>query len=180
MRLARRQPGRRSDACSELMARPSLSQGIRIADFDPRWRAAFATLNIEWLERWFTVEAYDREVLENPERSILASGGRILFAVDGAERALGTVALKHEGDGVYELTKMAVSPEARGRGVGRLLMQAALDLYRALPARELFLESSSLLGPALALYESAGFRHRPAPRAGSHYVRADVYMVWEP
>jgi hypothetical protein len=29
------------------------------------------------------------------------------------------------------------------------------------------------------LYESVGFRHRPAPRPGTHYVRADVFMVWE-
>ncbi|HEX8777590.1 MAG TPA: GNAT family N-acetyltransferase [Rhodanobacter sp.] len=50
---------------------------------------------------------------------------------------------------------MAVSPEARGRGVGRLLMDAAL-------------------------YESVGFGHHPAPRAGSHCARADVHMIWEP
>ena len=155
-------------------------QGIRIVGFDPRWRAAFATLNIEWLEHWFVVEDYDREVLGNPEKYILANGGQILFAIDGEEHVLGTVALKHEGNGVYELTKMAVSPEARGRGVGRLLMAAVLELYRTLAARELFLESSSLLGPALALYESVGFRHHPAPRAGSHYARADVHMIWEP
>jgi len=154
--------------------------GVRIVGFEPRWRETFATLNIEWLERWFVVEEYDREVLGNPEKHILAKGGHILFAVDEAGHALGTVALKHEGDGVYELTKMAVSPVARGRGVGRLLMDAALDLYRTLGARELFLESSSLLGPALALYESVGFRHHPAPRAGSHYARADVHMIWEP
>lgn len=153
---------------------------IRIEGFDPRWRADFATLNIEWLEHWFEVEPYDREVLENPERYILEIGGRILFAVDIADRALGTVALKHEGDGIWELTKMAVSPEARGRGIGRLLMDAALDLYRRLDGRELFLESSSKLAPALALYESVGFRHHPAPRAGSHYARADVHMIWEP
>lgn len=162
------------------MAVSAEPRGIRIAGFDPRWREAFAGLNIEWLEHWFVVEDYDREVLGNPEKYILANGGHILFALDAEERALGTVALKHEGNGVYELTKMAVSPEARGRGVGRLLMEVALDLYRTLDARELFLESSSLLGPALALYESAGFRHRPAPRAGSRYARADVYMVWEP
>lgn len=59
-------------------------------------------------------------------------------------------------------------------------MDAALDLYRTLGAHELFLESSSLLAPALALYESVGFRHHPAPRAGSHYARADVHMIWEP
>ena len=156
------------------------ASGIRIVGFDPRWRGDFATLNIEWLERWFVVEPYDREVLENPEQYILGKGGHILFAVDAADRALGTVALKKEGEGVYELTKMAVAPEARGLGIGRMLMDGALALYRSLPARELFLESSSKLAPALALYESVGFRHHPAPRAGSHYARADVHMIWEP
>ena len=152
---------------------------IRILDFDPRWREDFARLNVAWLERWFVVEPIDREVLSNPEHHILADGGRVLFAVDAGDRAVGTVALKHEGDGVYELTKMAVDPSQQGRGIGRRLLEAAIAAYRANGGRELFLESSSKLGPALRLYESAGFVHHPAPRTGSHYARADVYMVWE-
>ena len=158
----------------------SADDGIRVVGFDPRWRTDFASLNVEWLQRWFEVEPYDREVLEHPERDILAHGGHILFAVDASGRALGTVALKREREGVFELTKMAVAPDTRGRGVGRMLMDAALALYRTLGARELFLESSSKLGPALALYESVGFRHHPAPRPGSHYARSDVHMIWEP
>lgn len=154
--------------------------GLRVVGFEPRWRSDFATLNLEWLERWFVVEPYDREVLAKPEEHVLSAGGHILFAVDAGDRALGTVALRHDGDGVYELTKMAVLPEARGCGIGRRLVEAALALYRTLEARELFLESSSRLTPAISLYESVGFRHHPAPRAGSHYARADVHMVWEP
>ena len=157
-----------------------MAADIRITDYDPRWRADFARLNIDWLERFFVVEPVDRAVLSDPDTHILAAGGRVLFAVDGDGRAVGTVALKHEGGGVYELTKMAVEPGQQGRGIGRMLMQGALDAYRALDGRELFLESSSKLAPALALYESVGFRHHPAPRPGSHYARADVYMVWEP
>src|SRR5688500_10551935 len=153
---------------------------IRIVDYAPRWRDDFARLNLEWLERWFTVEPIDREVLGDPEAHILAGGGHVLFAIDGQGHAVGTVALKHEGEGVFELTKMAVASPLRGAGVGRLLMQGALEAFRARGGCELFLESSSKLGPALALYESVGFRHRPAPRPGSHYARADVYMVWEP
>lgn len=126
------------------------------------------------------VEPHDREVLGNPECIILAGGGQILFAVDEADRAIGTVALMPQGDGLWELTKMAVSPPARGRGIGRRLMEAVLDLYRTLGGRGLFLESSSKLPTALALYESVGFHHHPAPRPGSHYARADVHMVWEP
>ena len=123
-------------------------------------------------------------MLTDPETHILADGGRILFAIriadDGVECAVGTVALKHEGEGVYELTKMAVEPGHRGEGIGRKLMEGALDAFRRARGRELFLESQHQTGPALALYESVGFRHHPAPRPGSHYSRADVYMVWEP
>ena len=153
---------------------------IRIVDYAPRWRADFARLNIEWLERWFVVEPVDREVLSDPETHILADGGRVLFAVDGDDHAIGTVALKHEGDGVYELTKMAVEPGQRGSGIGRKLMQRALEVFAEAGGRELFLESSRQLAPALKLYESVGFVHHPAPRPGSHYARADVYMVWTP
>ncbi|MEO5835390.1 MAG: GNAT family N-acetyltransferase [Thermomonas sp.] len=154
--------------------------GIRIVGFEPRWRDDFANLNIEWLQRWFVVEPHDREVLGNPEQYILAAGGHILFAVDAGPHALGTVAIKHDGEGVYELTKMAVTPVARGQGIGRLLMDAALALYGTLGGRELYLESSSPLANAIAMYERSGFRHHPAPRAGSHYARADVHMIWEP
>jgi len=153
---------------------------VRIVDYAPRWREDFARLNIEWLERWFAVEPIDRQVLGDPETHILRPGGHVLFAIDEDECAIGTVALKRESEGVYELTKMAVAPQARGAGVGRALMLGVLEAFRARNGRELFLESSSKLGPALALYESVGFRHYPAPRPGSHYARADVYMVWEP
>lgn len=157
---------------------------IRVVDYAPRWRGDFARLNLEWLRRWFVVEAIDQAVLSDPETHILASGGRVLFALlrgdDGEERAVGTVALMRERDGVYELTKMAVEEGHRGAGIGRLLMEAALATFHSLQGQELFLESSRKLEAALALYASVGFRHHPAPRPGSHYARADVYMVWEP
>jgi len=152
----------------------------RIVGYDAAWRDDFARLNIDWLQRYFVVEAVDSEVLHDPETHILGRGGRILFAIDSRERAIGTVALKHEGEGVYELTKMAVEPDHQGTGIGRALMMAALSAYRDAGGKELFLESSSKLAPALKLYESVGFEHRPAPRPGSHYRRADVYMVWNP
>ena len=154
--------------------------GIQVVGFEARWRDDFAKLNIEWLQRWFVVEPHDRDVLGNPEQHILADGGHILFAVDPGGRVRGTVALKHDGGGVYELTKMAVTPAARGQGIGRLLLDAVVALYRSLDGDELYLESSSALTNAIAMYERSGFRHHPAPRAGSHYARADVHMIWEP
>jgi len=153
---------------------------IRVVDYAPRWRADFARLNLDWLERHFVVEPIDRAVLLDPETHILDPGGHILFAIHANHHAIGTVALKHEGEGVYELTKMAVDPAWQGAGIGRQLMIATLAAFERLDGRELFLESSSKLAPALHLYESVGFEHRSAPRPGSHYQRADVYMVWQP
>lgn len=156
---------------------------VRIVPFDPRWRGDFARLNLEWLRRWFVVEPFDEEVLGDPETHILRGGGRILFALAGegdATRAVGTVALRHDGAGIYELTKMAVEPAQRGSGIGRALLLEAVAVFRQLGGRELYLESSSVLQPALRLYERNGFVHHPAPRPGSHYARADVHMVWAP
>jgi putative acetyltransferase len=45
-----------------------------------------------------------------------------------------------------------------------------------LGAARAVLVSSSLLSPALKLYESMGFEHRPL-RHGVPYATADVYMV---
>jgi hypothetical protein len=44
----------------------------------------------------------------------------------------------------------------------------------------MFLESSSTLTTALRMYEQAGFVMQPAIRVGSHYQRADVYMIYAP
>jgi hypothetical protein len=44
----------------------------------------------------------------------------------------------------------------------------------------LFLESSTKLERALSMYERAGFVLQPDVRPGSHYARADVYMIYDP
>ena len=148
----------------------------RVVDWDERYGNAFGQLNRDWLDRYFRVEAVDEPVLDDPRRNVLAHGGVILYAVAGDE-AIGTVALKCQGEGIFELTKMAVTEAYQGRGIGRELLRAAIDRFHEIGGRMLYLESNSRLGPALALYESAGFRHESPPEA-SDYARADVYMVF--
>ncbi len=151
---------------------------MRIVDYDDSLGDAFARLNREWLEKYFHVEAIDREMLSDPQSTIIDPGGAILYALSGTE-VLGTVALKFHGDGIYELTKMAVTARAQGRGVGRFLLSAVLARFRVLRGKMLYLESHSSLSVALTLYESAGFVREPSPRP-SEYERADVYMVYRP
>jgi putative acetyltransferase len=138
--------------------------------------AAFRTLNEEWITRYFTLEAKDRETLNDPANSILLKGGHIFMAYAGAE-AVGCVALIPMRDGVYELSKMAVSPHLRGRGLGRRLLQHAVAYAKRLRARSLFLGSNTRLKDAIHLYESVGFHHvRPETLPPMPYSRADVFM----
>jgi putative acetyltransferase len=137
---------------------------------------AFRTLNEEWITRHFTLEAKDRETLGDPEKTILKKGGHVLMVYLGLE-AVGCVALIPMGDGVYELSKMAVAPQFRGLGIGRKLLQHAIAQGRKMGARSLFLGSSKKLEDAVHLYESVGFRHVPPENIPPMpYVRADVFM----
>lgn len=153
---------------------------IAVLPFETRHAPAFRDLNLAWLERYFAVEEKDRHLLDDPEGRIIAKGGAILIAEDREGNAIGCVALVPIGEDVLELAKMAVAQDSQGRGVGHLLMDAAIATARALGARALYLESNSSLGPALHLYGRAGFRHLPADeRPRSPYARCDVYMRLE-
>jgi GNAT superfamily N-acetyltransferase len=137
---------------------------------------AFRTLNEEWINRHFTLEAKDRETLGDPENSILLKGGHI-FMVYADGEAVGCVALIPMSGGVYELSKMAVSPNLRGQGIGRRLLQHTIGQARLLGARSLFLGSSTKLPGAVHLYESMGFRHVPPEMLPPMpYARANVFM----
>lgn len=158
-------------------AQASDSARVRIVGFDPALREHFYRLNADWLRQYFYLEEIDHRVLSDPEGEILAGGGEVLFALlDG--QVIGTCALKLESPGVFELTKMAVEEGHQGLGVGRRLLARAIDWFRERGGGTLFLESSSRLKPALALYESMGFEHQPQLKPDSHYTRSDVYMIW--
>ena len=149
---------------------------VEILPFSRRYAADFKRLNFEWLERFFRVEPIDEQVLSRPQ-DIIHGGGAILLARRSRE-IVGTCALINEGDGRYEFTKMAVTADCQGLGIGRKLLDAGIEAYSRLGGRELFLETNSVLEPAIKLYESAGFVHTPPPHASS-YERADVYMVYQ-
>lgn len=137
---------------------------------------AFRSLNEEWITRFFAMEARDFEILRDPETSILKHGGHIYMACVG-EETVGCVALESAGERVYELCKMAVKPTLRGRGVGRRLLEYAIEQARALGAESLSLGSSTKLPNAIHLYESVGFRHlAPDRRPITPYSRTDVFM----
>jgi putative acetyltransferase len=138
--------------------------------------AAFRTLNEEWITRYFILEEHDREVLGDPESAILRAGGQVFMAYIERE-TVGCVALIPTGDGIYELSKMAVAPQYRGCGIGRRLIHFTIEQAKLMGAKSLFLGSSTKLPNAVRLYESVGFRHVPRERVPPLlYDRTDVFM----
>lgn len=145
-----------------------------IVPYDPRFRDAFRTLNEEWLNEYLEIEPEDVRVLGDPEGTILALGGAILFAVE-AGIAIGTGALINEGDGKFELAKMAVTASHRGRGIGRLLAERLIAVAKASGAREVELVSQTALPAAVPLYRKLGFIE--IPLGDNPYARANIRMV---
>lgn len=99
---------------------------------------AFKILNEEWIARIFAIEEADLVILNNPVEHIVNRGGDVLIAREG-NSIVGCVALVPTGAGVFELSKMSVSPELRGRGYGRRILHAAINRARELSAKSLFL-----------------------------------------
>jgi putative acetyltransferase len=154
---------------------PNMSQLI-FRPFQPGDEAAFRELNEAWIRQFFSIEAKDIEVLGNPVEHILRPGGEIVMAVLG-DRVIGCCALLTMADGGFEIGKMAVAGECRGRGIGKQLLANVVERAREIGARRLYLETSTKLPNAIHLYESQGFRHLPPEYGGdSPYARSDVYM----
>jgi putative acetyltransferase len=66
-------------------------------------------------------------------------------------QAVGCVALIPMGNGVYEVSKMAVSPHLHGLGIGRKLLQHAVTQAKSTGAKSLFLASNAGLENAVHL-----------------------------
>ena len=149
-----------------------------VVPYREEYRADFERLNRAWIEQYFVLEEADREVFRDPAAAIIRPGGQIFFVVDGTE-VLGTCAVIPHEPGVYEIAKMAVSPEARGKGYGDLLMDATMEFARRAGARRIVIVSNTVLAPAIRLYEKHGFVRVPLD-AHERFVRANIRLERAP
>jgi putative acetyltransferase len=140
---------------------------------------AFRDLNVAWIAQYFAMEDVDRAVLDDPEGHILERGGQIFMAtLDGEPVGCCALILTHPG--TFEVAKMAVKEGHRGLGIGRKLLERAVEEARLGGARSLSLEPNTKLASAVHLYESVGFRHLPPEKVQpSIYARANVFMEME-
>jgi [ribosomal protein S18]-alanine N-acetyltransferase len=114
------------------------------ADLDP-----LARLHAEC----FPDDAWDAAALAG----ILAMKGAEARLAEEADRPLGLLfAILQETEA--EILTLGVARAARRRGIGRVLLEDLFARARALGASGVVLEVAADNAPALALYESAGFR----------------------
>lgn len=146
---------------------------IEILPYSSAHQEAFKELNLAWIRAHWEPEPADFRILDSPETSIIGKGGYIAIAARG-EEVLGTCALIKLDETSFELAKMAVSAAARGHGIGWMLGNAVVNKAREFGATRIYLESNTVLEPAMRLYRRLGFkriRAQPSP-----YQRCNVHM----
>jgi [ribosomal protein S18]-alanine N-acetyltransferase len=83
--------------------------------------------------------------------ALLVAPGTFAFAHDDG------FVLARAAGGEAEILTLAVAPQARGKGLGRGLLQAAIKRARSMGAETMFLEVGADNPAALALYARLGF-----------------------
>jgi putative acetyltransferase len=146
---------------------------IEIIEYSDLFQPQFYQLNIEWLNQYNLAESHDLEILDNPQQTIIATGGFIWLAKKNNE-IVGSAAIINEGNGVYELAKMAVAPASRGLGISNVLLETCISKAKETGAGKLILFSNHQLKAALKLYEKYGFTYVDV--TNSPFTTADVKM----
>jgi DNA-binding MarR family transcriptional regulator/N-acetylglutamate synthase-like GNAT family acetyltransferase len=156
--------------------------GLAIRRFSDALAEDFYRINAEWIETMYRLEQTDIDVLKNPRARIIEPGGDILFVEDPTLGIVGTCALQKTGERQFELTKMGVSPDARGRKAGEFLLQAMIARAYALGCDRLYLLSNAKSAAAIHLYEKLGFVHDAGimEEFGKRYDRCNVAMLYVP
>lgn len=148
---------------------------VEVVSYEPKYASAFYQINKAWIDQYFTMEPKDYEALEQPETHIIAPGGTILIALVKKSPAGVCALIPSSRPGcMFELAKMGVDKAFRGQGIGRILCINALKTAQRMGARKVYLESNTILTPALNLYRSLGFVE--VVGGSSPYSRSNIQM----
>lgn len=99
----------------------------------------------------------------------------VVLALDDGQ-PVGQAALRALTAGGFEVKKVYVVPEARGRGLSRTLMGAIEDVARSFGDSSIKLQTSPKQVAAIALYEAIGYHRIPPFRP---YAGLDEFVFFE-
>ena len=146
---------------------------INIINYADEHAGVFRELNLEWLEKYHLTESHDLMVINDPRGTIIDTGG-VIFLAQSPSGIVGSAALVKSGEHEYELAKMAVAPDWRGKGISKLLIEKCLDAAKEAGAERVTLYSNHQLETAIHLYEKYGFHHIEV--TGAPFETADIMM----
>ena len=78
-----------------------------------------------------------------------------------------------------ELVKMYLLPQARGKGVGKLLIEKCLSFAKNEGYKKVYLETMPELRKAIHVYEKFNFTYLPAPMGNTGHFGCDIWMIKE-
>lgn len=130
-----------------------------------------ASLNVD-----LSFQNFDRE-LQHFTTEYAPPTGAFLLAED-AGQYVACIAVRQFSAGVGEIKRLYVAPAARGRGLGRLLVERIIVVARGIGYRSLLLDTLPFMRQAQSLYLALGFKptapYRYNPVAGSAFLRLDL------
>lgn len=162
----------------------STSENPLIRPIRPEDDAAVAAIIREVMASFgATGPGYSSSDAEVDAMSAAYDGARAVYFVvelDGALAGCGGVAPLAGADaGTCELRKMYLLPLARGRGLGRALLQRCLEAARGRGYRRCYLETLSSMDAAQGLYQEAGFRRLEAPLGATGHSGCNRHYLLE-
>lgn len=138
-----------------------------------------------WREYWqsfglsMDFQGFGRE-LEGLPGAYGAGGGALLLAISD-DQAAGTIALRRLDAASGELKRLYIRPQFRGRGLGRRLVEAAIERARSFRYQRLYGDTLPVMTDALSLYKRLGFERVPAysadPTAGAIYLKLKLFSA---
>jgi len=144
-----------------------------IIDYKDQYLEDFQRLNLEWLEKFDLVESHDLEILNHPKENVIDRGGFLFLLVED-NIVIGSAGIFKMNDKEYELIKMSVSPEHRGKKFGDMLLEKCIAKAKEMKASKIILFSNSNLQTAIRLYERFGFKHMEV--VDTPFKTADIKM----
>src|SRR5262245_26126513 len=76
-----------------------------------------------------------------------------------------------------ELVKMYLSPAARGKGIGKLLIEKALQFAGEAGYSNVYIETMPELRKAMSVYEKFGFRYLNGPMGNTGHFGCGIWML---
>lgn len=126
-----------------------------LGDEDPQYRH----------ESSFTAAQWRRRLRDHAQFAIVIDG-----------RPVGLISAQHENPGSVYLYSLWLDPVARGRGLARALVEAAVDWARGQRARTVTLRVAADNAVARAVYQGLGFRVTAATVGPRHELAMSLEL----